>query len=99
MRWPSSQELVDSRTAYNRFAEQYDGLLSENRINRYMRHQVMHQHAEAFHQGERLLEIGCGTGDEALELASKGCEVVAIDPSEEMLRLAKKKASGASFGR
>jgi ubiquinone/menaquinone biosynthesis C-methylase UbiE len=98
MRWPSSEELVDSSTAYNRFAEQYDALLSENRINRYMRQQVMREHLGAFHEGDRLLEIGCGTGDEALALASKGCEVVAIDPSEEMLKLGKEKASRSSFG-
>jgi ubiquinone/menaquinone biosynthesis C-methylase UbiE len=90
--------MVDSSTAYNRFADQYDGLLSENRINRYMRQQVLQQHLGAFHMGDRLLEIGCGTGDEALELASKGCDVVAIDPSEDMLRIAKEKASRESFG-
>jgi ubiquinone/menaquinone biosynthesis C-methylase UbiE len=98
MSWLSSEEMVDSSTAYNRFAEHYDGLLSENRINRYMRQQVLRQHLDAFQTGERLLEIGCGTGDEALELASKGCEVVAIDPSQEMLKIAKEKAKRESFG-
>jgi ubiquinone/menaquinone biosynthesis C-methylase UbiE len=95
---PSPTELVDSRSAYNRFAELYDGLLSENRINRFMRQQMMQEHLRTFHEGQKLLEIGCGTGDEALELAKRGCEVVAIDPSEEMLRLARKKASRESFG-
>jgi ubiquinone/menaquinone biosynthesis C-methylase UbiE len=42
-----------------------------------------------------VLEVGCGTGEWLAELASIGCDVVAgIDPSENMLELARTKVRG-----
>jgi ubiquinone/menaquinone biosynthesis C-methylase UbiE len=39
----------------------------------------------------RVLEVGCGTGEWLVELASIGCDVAGIDPSESMLELARTK--------
>jgi demethylmenaquinone methyltransferase/2-methoxy-6-polyprenyl-1,4-benzoquinol methylase len=41
--------------------------------------------------GERALDLCCGTGDIALTLASQGTEVVGLDFSEPMLRVALEK--------
>ena len=38
-----------------------------------------------------ILEVGCGTARFSLFLAQKGFKVVAIDPSEDMLKIAKEK--------
>ena len=43
---------------------------------------------------ENALEIGCGTGSFARELAKRCKRVVAIDMSGEMIRVARKKAEG-----
>lgn len=43
---------------------------------------------------ENALEIGCGTGAFARELAKRCKRVVAIDMSEEMIRVARKSAAG-----
>ncbi|WP_084251365.1 class I SAM-dependent methyltransferase [Kosmotoga arenicorallina] len=40
----------------------------------------------------RILDLGTGTGRWAIDLAKKGMNVVAIDPSEKMLSVAKMKA-------
>lgn len=40
----------------------------------------------------RVLDIGCGPGIQAREFIKRGYHVVGIDFSEEMVRLAKKKA-------
>lgn len=40
----------------------------------------------------RVLDVGCGTGRHAIPMARKGAEVLAFDPSSEMLTKAKKKA-------
>lgn len=40
-------------------------------------------------RGQRVLEIGCGLGQTAAELASRGLEVVAIDVSREAIRCAR----------
>jgi demethylmenaquinone methyltransferase/2-methoxy-6-polyprenyl-1,4-benzoquinol methylase len=41
--------------------------------------------------GDRVLDVATGTGDLAIELASRGCEVVGSDFSEQMLDRARKK--------
>jgi len=90
---------VDAAAAYDAYANRYDSLLSENLINAYMRRAMMAYQRSAFHSGDRLLELGCGTGDEALALAEHGCEVVAIDASTEMIAKAREKAGAHSLGR
>lgn len=41
--------------------------------------------------GERLLDVGCGTGDHLLLFRRKGCDVTGIDPSPYMLDRARRK--------
>lgn len=43
-------------------------------------------------KGMKVLDVGCGTGNFSIKLAKMGCEVVGIDISEEMLKVAKDKA-------
>lgn len=43
-------------------------------------------------QGEKALDVGCGTGNYTIELARQGAEVFGIDSSEEMLTWARRKA-------
>ncbi len=40
----------------------------------------------------RVLDLGCGTGNHALRLAARGYEIVGVDRSADMLRLAGAKA-------
>jgi demethylmenaquinone methyltransferase/2-methoxy-6-polyprenyl-1,4-benzoquinol methylase len=47
--------------------------------------------------GSRALDVATGTGDLAVELASRGAEVVGMDFSEKMLELARAKAPGIAF--
>jgi ubiquinone/menaquinone biosynthesis C-methylase UbiE len=46
-----------------------------------------------FGSGSRLIELGCGTGDEAIFLAAHGCEVFAFDPSPRMVAIGSRKAA------
>ncbi|WIF94040.1 class I SAM-dependent methyltransferase [Caminicella sporogenes] len=43
-------------------------------------------------RGMRILDIGCGTGNFSIKLAKMGCKVIGIDISDEMLKIARKKA-------
>ncbi len=43
--------------------------------------------------GDRVLDVGTGTGNSALPFLQSGCTVVGLDPSERMLELARRKAS------
>jgi demethylmenaquinone methyltransferase / 2-methoxy-6-polyprenyl-1,4-benzoquinol methylase len=47
--------------------------------------------------GDRVLDVATGTGDLAVELARRGCEVVGSDFSERMLELARDKAPDIRF--
>jgi demethylmenaquinone methyltransferase/2-methoxy-6-polyprenyl-1,4-benzoquinol methylase len=42
-------------------------------------------------EGNKVLEIGCGTGSLAISCAKKGASVVALDISSQMLAIAEKK--------
>lgn len=50
------------------------------------------------HKGERpsmLLDLACGSGSLALEMAVRGIDVIGVDGSEEMLAIASEKAQAA----
>ncbi len=83
----------DAAAAYDAIASRYDLVPVENRINRYMRAASLERLRSTFAGGQRVLEIGCGTGDEALALAAGGVRVAAVDASAEMVRIARAKAS------
>ncbi len=46
-------------------------------------------------RGQKVLELGCGTGNLTLELAKKGATITAIDINPEMLDIARKKLNAA----
>lgn len=48
-------------------------------------------------KGVSVLDVGTGTGRAALALAGRGAQVVGIDPSEEMLRVARSNAEHAGL--
>ncbi len=48
-------------------------------------------------QGQRILDLGCGTGSHAIRLREEGFEVVGIDLSPEMIEVADEKESDVAF--
>ena len=46
--------------------------------------------------GERVLDLGCGTGHQAAALAAGGAEVVGLDADEDMLRVARAEHGGVA---
>jgi ubiquinone/menaquinone biosynthesis C-methylase UbiE len=65
------------------FSIQYTGLINELLQERGIKH-------------ARILDIACGTGSLALELAQQGHNVCGTDLSSEMIGIAKKKTKGLS---
>jgi trans-aconitate methyltransferase len=48
-------------------------------------------------QGERILDLGCGTGDLAQEISRSGAIVAGMDYSDEMIEAARRKYPALSF--
>lgn len=76
------------RTPFDAVAAVYDEKFTSSKIGRAQRGAVWNELAKTFRAGERILEIGCGTGVDACFLAERGVEVVACDSSSQMVEVA-----------
>lgn len=87
---------MQAEKAFNNAAKNYDeeftntaiGRLQRNRVWNYLNANI----TSSVHT--RVLELNCGTGEDAKWLASKGFRVTATDVSPEMIAYAKEKSSG-----
>jgi ubiquinone/menaquinone biosynthesis C-methylase UbiE len=71
--------------AFSRTAEKYDAFAEDHPNQSRMRNKV-YEHLERFiPAGSRILELNCGTGTDAVELARRGYQVHATDIAPGML--------------
>ena len=78
--------------AFDELASEYDAAFTESAIGKALRSIVWARFEQAFSAPSRVLELGCGTGEDALCLARRGLEVVAVDASSRMIQVARQKA-------
>jgi len=76
---------------FHQIAPQYAELWSETSRGRAQREQVWLEIDGLFKTGDRILDLGCGTGDDALHLMSRGVEVFGIDSAEGMIEVARRR--------
>jgi SAM-dependent methyltransferase len=77
-------------------AERYDQVFTNSMIGRAQRQSVWAELDKAFHAGDHILEIGCGTGVDACYLAGRGVKVHACDSSPAMIAVAARKIGDCS---
>ncbi len=82
----------NSKLVWDSLADAYDERFNHPYINQYMRKISQECLIKYFNKSSHLLEIGCGTGDEAIFFARKNKKVTAIDISPKMIEIAKSKA-------
>ena len=75
---------------FDQFAHDYDEHFG-GILGRLFRRAVWRWLDDAFERGEHVLELSCGTGEDALHLAERGVRILATDPSGGMLEVARKK--------
>ena len=75
--------------AFDAVADSYDSSFTASTIGRAQRSVVWKKAEEVFRAGDRVLELNCGTGEDALFLASRGIVVTACDASPRMIELAR----------
>jgi len=81
------------KRAFNRVADFFDTVLVRNPINSWMHEVNLGVLASTFPAGSCLLEIGCGTGTAAIDLAHRGFRVFGFDVSSSMVTKALQKVA------
>lgn len=82
--------------AFDAFASDYDREFTQTVLGRLLRQRVWNVAAQYFESGDSVLELACGTGEDARWLAENGVSVVATDGSAEMLTQTQRKTSELS---
>ncbi|MSP14542.1 MAG: class I SAM-dependent methyltransferase [Chloroflexi bacterium] len=95
---PESREPYETDRAADRFAfdaaaPEYDQSFTHRALGRWLREPVWQALGRIFQPGDRVLELGCGTGEDAIWLARRGVLVTATDVSTEMMAVAQHKAA------
>jgi SAM-dependent methyltransferase len=76
--------LLDTRQAFDSVAADYDGPRGNNSLIQDMRREVWRWLDASFPRASQLLELGCGTGLDAVRMAERGHRITATDWSPLM---------------
>ncbi|HMB72981.1 MAG TPA: class I SAM-dependent methyltransferase [Gammaproteobacteria bacterium] len=87
-----SESLQLSGAAFDEMAAAYDTSFTTTRLGSELRKMVWQRLALSLPERGRIIEIGCGTGEDAIRLAQRGYDVLATDASRRMLDIAREKA-------
>jgi len=83
---------------FDAVADDYDASFTDTEVGRLHRASVWRHLDTDLEPSSRILELGCGTGEDALWLARRGHRVLATDVSTAMLDRAKRKIADAGLG-
>ena len=82
-----TESVISDGSAFDALAADYDRREAGNPIMQLMRARSLAVLESTFPRGARLLDVGCGTGTEAIRLAKQGRTVLAVDSSPQMLEV------------
>src|SRR5258707_14236245 len=90
---PGEQRAARVNQLFTRIAARYDLIndLQSFGLHRHWKKRVVSEAGPR--NGDKALDVCCGTGDIALGLARKGAEVTGLDFSEKMLEIARERQS------
>ena len=80
---------------FDLLAADYDRTWTNSGIGRLQRDAVWRHMLPLFRPGHRVLDLGCGTGEDAIRLSREGVSVRALDASAEMVRIARSRGVDA----
>jgi ubiquinone/menaquinone biosynthesis C-methylase UbiE len=76
---------------FDRLAASYDDQFTQSLIGRAQRNAVWKVLRKAFHSGDRVLELNCGTGEDAFFLSEQGVSTLGCDASQHMIARAEQR--------
>lgn len=82
---------MKARKAFEAYGRSYDDDFTHSKIGKAQRKQVWRKLQPLLKPGMDVLEINCGTGEDAIALAKKGINVVATDIADNMIGRAREK--------
>ena len=88
----SKTQVARVREAFDRHSVDYDRQFGDTRLGRELRARTWTVLDGCFSPGSRVIDLGCGTGDDAIHLACRGVHVSGIDLSAEMTNRVVEKA-------
>ena len=91
----SSDASLSVSRAYDAIAAGYDAQVEGDA---WMRRALHEHYRRVFRPGDRVLDVGCGTGIDALALAELGVQVLGIDGSATMIEQLRAKSAASRFG-
>ena len=94
---PAVFRTMSRADPFTRLSAGYDDTFSRSTLGRLFRAAVLERLDTLFSPGDRVLELGCGTGEDALHLARRGVRVVAVDSAPGMVAEATDKVARAGF--
>jgi ubiquinone/menaquinone biosynthesis C-methylase UbiE len=86
-----------SAAAFDLAAASYDSGFGRTAAARVFRHVFQECLLARFRAGARLVDLGCGTGEDAVFLAASGYSVLGVDSSPRMIEAARAKAGRAGL--
>ncbi len=97
--FPNTANLVPAGTAFDRVAAQYDEIFTHSAVGKAQRQLVHRELRPILVRGSRILDLNCGTGEDALNFGAQGVEVLACDASPAMIDVCRRKlqAAGAAL--
>ncbi|MGO8789416.1 MAG: class I SAM-dependent methyltransferase [Terriglobia bacterium] len=81
---------------FDAVADKYDSSFTNSLIGRAQRESVWREMDRWFRPGQRVLEINCGTGVDAVHISDRGIHVVACDASRDMIAVARRRLEAST---
>lgn len=89
--------MITGSSPFEAIAADYDATFTQTRLGGWLRDLVREQLRTIFRAGEQVLELGCGTGEDAVWLAQRGIQVTATDAAPAMIEVARRKVDTAGL--
>lgn len=88
---------MSATPAFDGLAAEYDSGFTDTPVGRRLRAAVWRRLDLHFGPGANVLEVNCGTGEDALHLGRRGVRVLATDIAPAMVAAAREKVAGAGL--